>query len=530
MIAALAVAGSARLSRASETNYQPYVIGERALAMGGAYTAAVNDAMAGYYNPGGLAFADTSMISASQRLYGRYRLKLENAFYPQSPLAREDGSRDAVNLGSTYPFVLPSTLALMTQFGKRIYRRGPKRHAIGFSILVPTQSSYTLRAKWTSPNAVPDEETYSLSINERSVWTGITYALRANEKLGLGLSAFVTETTTSRRLDRSWIVHSGDSNSCLATSCGSLSFSESLLSTSAVTLLFRLGSLWVPHEQIRLGLMVSMPTALIPDLWLMKTQGRLDQTYGVSTVDGASTDRLAFYTDDYKLDVARYEPLAFRLGLAYLRGEELTLDLDGSLHLPISYDFIRGDPVSKRAIAEETASPSWFDASIVRRTQRTWTFNGNAGVEWHATSMWSLRGGIYSDFSSAPKVTWSTSPALSHINRVGGVLSLGFRQDGYNITAGVVGVLGAGQVSVYRPMEAQSSNGRAWGPADYRERGIYVFIAGIQRAVARKAKEIISDLEEAQLQKEREEKKEAEREARKARRRQQRSKSPGAKP
>ncbi|MCU0665060.1 MAG: hypothetical protein MUC50_22395 [Myxococcota bacterium] len=495
-------------SRASETNYQPYVIGERALAMGGAYTAAVNDAMAGFYNPGGLAFADTSMVSASQRLYGRYRLKIKDAFYPQSPQAMGEGAQDAANLGSTYSFVLPSTLALMMQFGKRLSRRGPRRHALGFSILVPTQTSFTVRAKWKGMLDPPDEETYSLKVEDRSIWSGFTYALRANKEFSIGVSGFLTQTSSSRRLDRSWIIHPENPETCAIVSCGTLSFSESLLRTDVVSLLFRLGTLWAPYKELRLGLMLSLPSIIIPDLWLVSTEGSLDQTYGASSANGVPTDRTVFYTDDYKLDVAHYDPLSFRLGLAYLRNEDLTLAIDGSLHFPISYAFIRGNPVADRAQADDSASPSWFDASIVRRTERRWTFNGNTGAEWDLSRHFSLRGGIYSDFSSTPKVVASTRPSLPHINRVGGVASVGFRQDGYNITIGVVGVLGAGQVSVYRPLEAQSSGGLAWGPADYRERGIYLFIAGIQRAAARKAKELLEDIEELQLQKEQEEKEE----------------------
>ena len=41
---------------ADPTNYQRYVIGERAIGMGGAQTAAVNDPMANLYNPAAMVF------------------------------------------------------------------------------------------------------------------------------------------------------------------------------------------------------------------------------------------------------------------------------------------------------------------------------------------------------------------------------------------------------------------------------------------------------------------------------------------
>ena len=74
-IAFLALYGNK--ARAFPPNYQKYPIGERALGMGGAYTAAGDDPIMSYYNPGGLAFAKSSMISVSQNLYSLDYRKIE---------------------------------------------------------------------------------------------------------------------------------------------------------------------------------------------------------------------------------------------------------------------------------------------------------------------------------------------------------------------------------------------------------------------------------------------------------------------
>ena len=60
----------ARPARADDSHYQNQLIGERALGLGGAFTAVSTDPTASYYNPGGLATTLSASISASLNLYG----------------------------------------------------------------------------------------------------------------------------------------------------------------------------------------------------------------------------------------------------------------------------------------------------------------------------------------------------------------------------------------------------------------------------------------------------------------------------
>ena len=72
---------------ADPPNYQRYVIGERALGMGGAQVAAVNDPMANLYNPAAMVFVTSSMVSASKAIYSLDKRKIEGGFVPSLAVA-----------------------------------------------------------------------------------------------------------------------------------------------------------------------------------------------------------------------------------------------------------------------------------------------------------------------------------------------------------------------------------------------------------------------------------------------------------
>ncbi len=502
-IALIAVSLCAARAGADPTNYQRYVIGERALGMGGAQTAAVNDPMANLYNPAGMVFATSSMVSASKSIYSFDQRKVEDGFVPSST----SESVDAQNLEHTNDLTLPSTLALVWQFGSRLDEEGgPRRHAVGVAVLVPAQDAFTLKAKWSAPQGseLRDRETYRLTESYNQIWTGGSYALRVSEDLGLGISAFLVTDRYERRLSRTRFGDIG-ADECQVTDCGFLEFWDSNLTVDSVSLLFRLGVLWAPHENWRFGAVVSAPTILLPDVWLYATEGRLDQTFGMGAVDGTSDDRVEYYTDDYELDVASYEPPAVRLGAAYMWGDAFTTDLDLSLHLPISYHRIRNDPVVRRRWPEgragddppqnEEASPYWFDPGVVRVVERRAVLNANAGWEAIIADTWTIRNGLFTDFSSAPPVVAGDEPQLPRVNRYGATLAVGYRNKGYDIAVGVMGAIGIGQAAVHHPYDERTP----WRPAEMQERALYVFISGIQKAAVRGAKKLYDEARERSL-------------------------------
>lgn len=500
LLCALCLLTAAREGAADPTNYQRYVIGERALGMGGAQTAAVNDPMSNLYNPAAMVFVTSSMVSASKAIYSLDSRRIEGGFVPSIAIAQGD-EVDALALEHENDLSLPSTLAIVAPFGKKLYKGGPKRHAIGVAILVPLQDSYTFRGKWKARGDIRDAETFTLAESHQETWTGLSYAARLHEEFGLGASVFLVRKRFARRFARSRF---GDVTDCPLTSCGYMEFKESDLNIDTVSLLFRLGALWQPHENWRFGLVVSAPTILLPNVILYKTSGKLDQTMGVASVVGDDDDIpddeldfIEYYTDDYKLKVAGYDPLNIRAGVAYVWYDIFAVDLDVSVHLPISYKAIRNDPVAKRRFPAEgpenvTASPDWFDLGVIKNIEREAVVNFNIGWEYGIDDTWTIRNGFFTDFSSAPEVKPSIAPQLWHINRYGATISGGFRHEGYDISVGVMGAFGRGSASIF---DARVDT-YVWQPAPLEEKAIYVFIAGVQSAAVKGAKQLYKKAKE----------------------------------
>ena len=64
-------------SLGADNNYQDFLVGGRAIGLGGAFTATANDVTSLLYNPAGLSFVESTSAQLSTSLYGIERGSLE---------------------------------------------------------------------------------------------------------------------------------------------------------------------------------------------------------------------------------------------------------------------------------------------------------------------------------------------------------------------------------------------------------------------------------------------------------------------
>jgi len=336
-----------------------------------------------------------------------------------------------------------------------------------------------------------------------NIWFGGGYSFRPTDKLGIGISVFFSEYKYQRRYDGNFFEPPSDLSNCSADGCGEIQFVETIYSEKINSIIIGAGALYQYSENWHFGLSVRAPSIFLKK----SSKGSLDQTLGFSSTIDANNPHSYMFSDDYKLKIQGFEPASIRVGTAYIKPEFLTLDLDISFHFPIKYLRIVGDPVAARLETTPGVSPEWFDPGIVRSIKRLPVVNFNLGSEFLLNRGVTIRTGIFSDFSSAPKVKPSDTPMLSRVHHFGGTFSIGHKGEEHDITVGVIGTYGKGKTGTYQPELSRGPDGATFLPSEFTEGTIMVFVAGLEKALGKKAKRLWEKIKTKKSTKEIEDKK-----------------------
>lgn len=176
--------------QAQDTHHWGNQFGTRAALLGGAVLTDTLDNAGVFYNPGNLAFLDTTVISLNANLYGLENIQVENALGQQADFAGLQFN--------TVPLLISGALRLKSGF------------RINYGLLTPVSFKFNGVARINrlsdliNENESPGQEEL---VAESAVSTRVqetTLALGVSKKLNLNLGVGLSLLTTLRSLDYSY--------------------------------------------------------------------------------------------------------------------------------------------------------------------------------------------------------------------------------------------------------------------------------------------------------------------------------------
>jgi len=181
-VALLLVASWGARVDAQGTHYATFPYGPRAALLGGAVIGSANDVSASYYNPGGLALADSLGFALSLNALERTRVVADGGFIDD-----EDAGISSTGLA-------PAML------GGTIHRAAGSRHLFAYSIITRQRANNSVTA--IRESLPPGYEAFVLRVDHsRDIterWFGASWAHAVRPHLGIGVTGFAAVRHDSR--------------------------------------------------------------------------------------------------------------------------------------------------------------------------------------------------------------------------------------------------------------------------------------------------------------------------------------------
>ncbi|MBZ0274090.1 hypothetical protein K8I61_18775 [bacterium] len=375
-----------------------YPIGERASGMGGAYIGLANDASGGWYNPAGLAYADSLRFSLTGTAYGYARITYENAF----KFGKIDEDLESREITSH-----PTSFGTVYRFDSlKFSDPGPQRDALGFSIVVPDYFYFRDLASFDS-----DRHVLSVTEESKTYWAGPSYARRIRHDLSIGATLF--GLLGQERYRSYWTGKlDEDSFDVLEDELSLSAYSEENRLTFGALVLGGIRYVFAPWS---VGAIVRSPSM---------------QLYGEGD---SATDIFVGYQDEHDLDQEfvefepkREDPLLVGGGIAYEKSRRFTISADVLYTAGASYK-----DADKDSVASDVKLKAVTDV--------------RAGVEYYVTKSVPLRAGFFTDFAQedTDEDNQQTSVDLYGLTLAGGI-----RHSQYTFNLGVNYVFGDGTTFV----------------------------------------------------------------------------------
>ena len=384
----------------ADNNYQDFLVGGRAIGLGGAFTASANDVTSLLYNPAGLSFVEATSAQLSTSLYGIERGSLEDF----SSVLFDDYGNIRVDLSDVT--VVPSSAGAVRTLGRTDWGTN---HSLAFGLLVPSYRTSSLSSR-TGDGTGDQSSSYIRRTTDRELWSAVGYGLEINPTFRVGVSGYYIFRSMVDTEEASI-----SENFANDASLRRFALTSSEVTVSSGSLLFGLGLHWEPIKNLRLGLFASTPSTAVHSDGAIRTV-RSGANVGCPSETPCADSELVLKPFFQERDVSNLgsgfgiAPM-LRLGFAYEKPKWFLIAADVVHYRDIEYALLRD---SENESVPNNFVP--FSNSIVREA----VTNFHLGAEYWILPDVTVSLGAFSNRSTAPDVSnQPVADALAQINMYG---------------------------------------------------------------------------------------------------------------
>ncbi len=397
-------AGSAR---ADIFHYNNVLVGERAVGLGGAFTALADDASGLYYNPAGIAFAQSNDISGSGNAFYKKSTKYSNVVMEQ------DYTETASGMFAPFLGILNKLDRFVPGLVGAFAMYTSDTELLNQNDRWPNVNLGTVGTKTSSLQGF--HRVVQLRTTTSHIALGAGYRMSGRLSVGFGLR-YTTISELSQDFQQSDAVIEDSASGTSTVTQLTKQYVNSRTSLEAKGLEPSFG------VQMALGQSVSLGLSARKGAFVSQEQTSATdtlQTLQVNSESAAIVTETASSADGKSSSPLGKIPGEVRLGAAWFANPRLMACGDVSYY----------DPA--------TSSPAAYKRDSV--------LNYSTGVEYYVTPSVAMRGGFFTNNDSRPSLSTSKYTGGTNVDYKGGSLFAAYIQPNSQISLGAVIQSGAGK-------------------------------------------------------------------------------------